>query len=485
MYVRSPRVIFEAKGGTPSTVGPGSYDVCPSNYIISDGYAPFQSLTNRTSIFSNSSERSPGPGQYDPSPINGNISGGHSLQNRSKRFEEVRSEGPGPGAYNVLPLSRNARSAMKANVGQPEGLGRIMLPAKSLQLVHRTHTPSIPSPGQAFGYEENEEGVLCKRQPPPRDTTLGPGYYHSPLDEMNFPKYKGAHFGNMTGMRNDMKKEAGPGPGQYFPQIIPKTHYVNVRRKLVIPRYHELVPQQVDKKGIPGPGQYDIRGQFEKPVESSSSLPRLKWRFLSKTERFSDVIEVSPPVGSYDEPRCALELLKRTTGAKKSPFGSTAVRFPCDHRKSSIPGPGSYDVFELGLANESLKRAISGQTRKGGFGSTARRSSIFYKKDSEETPGPGQYEMEKNEEPSYKKQLTAVFKSATERLASSPLTKGDLELNLQPFSHLDQYRDLSRPAYVPKSCCDTSGILMCVRALGGLRDKEGETESERDSQTVL
>ena len=50
------------------------------------------------------------------------------------------------------------------------------------------------------------------------------------------------------------------------------------------------------------------------------------------------MIEVSPPVGTYNDPRCALELLKRTTGVKKSSFGSTAVRFPCDHRRSSTPG---------------------------------------------------------------------------------------------------------------------------------------------------
>lgn len=48
--------------------------------------------------------------------------------------------------------------------------------------------------------------------------------------------------------------------------------------------------------------------------------------------------ELSPPVGVYNDPRCALELLKKTTGVKKSPFGITAVRFTRNHKKCSTPG---------------------------------------------------------------------------------------------------------------------------------------------------
>lgn len=55
-------------------------------------------------------------------------------------------------------------------------------------------------------------------------------------------------------------------------------------------------------------------------------------------QRFSHVKEVSPPVGIYNDPRCALELLKKTTGVKKIPFGITSVRFNHDQKKSSIPG---------------------------------------------------------------------------------------------------------------------------------------------------
>ena len=41
----------------------------------------------------------------------------------------------------------------------------------------KPEAPSIPSPGKAYGYEENEDGTLKKQDPPNADNSMGPAYY--------------------------------------------------------------------------------------------------------------------------------------------------------------------------------------------------------------------------------------------------------------------------------------------------------------------
>lgn len=426
MYDRAPRFTHLTSSGTTSKIGPGSYNISRSLSGKRDSYAPFLSLSSRESGFlgSGSGLLSPGPGQYNSDITRNHISGGKSLQNRSKRFDDVVSDVPGPGAYDVT----NDVSPAEKRQTNPEKSPKAV--SKAARLLLNPDAPSIPSPGQAFGYEEDARGVLHRHKPPTRDQTLGPAFY-SPVQEdlPSSQKYKGVHFGKMSGRREQVTGGDGPGPGHYDLQEDHTVLYENVnltreqrgRSELVIPRYHELVALQEEKKGVPGPGQYYIKSQFDTP--SNPHAPVLSPPFLSQAQRFSPVKDETPPVGAYNDPRCALEILKKGRGVKKNPFGLTAVRFLPENRSKATPGPGAYNVFEYGLAYESLKKACLESTRKGAFGSIAPRQLFLPSKEEVSRPGPTQYKVEKTTEALYKKKSTAAFKSATDRLVGSLFAK--------------------------------------------------------------
>ncbi|KAG9354974.1 hypothetical protein JZ751_001687, partial [Albula glossodonta] len=399
--------------------------------MLADCYAPFMSLSSRETIFhmSVSDMYSPGPGQYDTTPVKSHIQGGQSLQNRSKRFKETLSEGPGPGSYDVMVVGaiENEQTGRR--------IAKLAQGTSNLLKCHRQpDIPSIPSPGQAFGYEENSEGVLRRQPPPPKDDTLGPAFY-SPLvaEGPSSQKYKGVHFGKLTAKRGEVRRSEGPGPADYRPEENHTVLYENInvrneqrsKAELVLPRYHEIMTLQEEKKGVPGPGQYYIKSQFERPTSQKDKHPTVNAPFLFQAQRFIPVKEVAPPVGVYDDPRSALEALKKTTGLKRSPFGQTAVRFVPEYKKSETPGPGAYNLFGSGIGQDSSRRALLESQKKGGFGSQARRSPAFIKREEADLPGPGQYKVEKKTEELYKQKHTAAFKSVTERLMSSLVSQLD------------------------------------------------------------
>ncbi|XP_020658572.3 sperm-tail PG-rich repeat-containing protein 2 isoform X1 [Pogona vitticeps] len=422
MYDRAPRALTLTVGCTGSRLGPGCYDLPSGTRQLRGGYAPFLSLTSRglEGTPHNDEDDIPGPGYYEIERTQKTIKGGQSLQYKEKRFKEFRADTPGPGTYCQPPLIgpdiTKAKRPLKVTAAQ-----RL---ADSIKIFRKSEAPSIPSQGQSYGYEELEDGTLIKHKPPPRDSTLGPAYYQTKNHE-TYPtmKYKGVHFGNLTEKRYRFKPHDGPGPADYDVIQENAVHYenVNIRREdqrkadLFVPRYYDVIVLQEEKKGVPGPGQYNIKSQFGKGGMSQSEPHHAP--FLSLAQRFAPMKSSTPAPGTYNETRCALESLKKASKAKSIPFGNTSVRFTQDYRLQKTPGPAFCNILNYSIEAECLKKAVLEKRKKGAFGSSAPRLLYLVKREAFTTPGPADYQVkETTEEVHKKKKQLSVFVSATERI---------------------------------------------------------------------
>ncbi|XP_048703068.2 sperm-tail PG-rich repeat-containing protein 2 isoform X5 [Caretta caretta] len=460
MYDRASRALTRPAGGTEAHVGPGSYQLQPGKQQKADGYAPFLSLTTRDFAFTfpNAEVDVPGPGHYDIAKVQNNIKGGESPQNKEKRFKEIRTETPGPGSYNQPPAVELEINNRKEREPKEHLQQRT---AGSIKVYRKVDGPSIPSPGQAFGYEEAEDGTLIKQYPPQRDVTLGPAYYRPVINgTYSAMKYKGVHFGNLTGKRSEFKAQAGPGPGEYDITQESALHYENVNIKKedkkkyepYVPRYHEVIVLQEEKKGVPGPGQYEIKSQFQKVeniTQNGNEVPRAP--FLSQSKRFVHVKSITPAPGTYNEPRSALESLKKPSGMKKIPFGQTTVRFTQDSRLEKTPGPAFYNILKCSIEKENFKKAYLESTKKGAFGSSAPRPLYVFKRGAFCTPGPADYQGKRSTEESHKQQKQlSVFLSSTERTPVVTM----IFLQFPEWLHLESENlpSLASPASLQANC---------------------------------
>ena len=53
-----------------------------------------------------------------------------------------------------------------------------MIKSGRLLFTRKQTAPSIPTPGQSYGYDETGDGDLTPQPLPPQDSTMGPAYYN-------------------------------------------------------------------------------------------------------------------------------------------------------------------------------------------------------------------------------------------------------------------------------------------------------------------
>ena len=195
MYGRANRQLTEASDSTAKQVGPGSYErkdlQMGPKMSYSLGFAPFLSMADRTTFLDIDEQviKTPGPAHYMPQFAFDHVKGGRSMDSKTQRFRKKSMQVPGPGTYTT---SKSAdwiknRSPARGNdlgsgIGMKIGSGsKPRTPIRrtgGVKFLRQSVAPSIPSTGQAYGYEETGEGFLIPHTAPGTDASMGPAYYH-------------------------------------------------------------------------------------------------------------------------------------------------------------------------------------------------------------------------------------------------------------------------------------------------------------------
>lgn len=239
-------------------------------------------------------------------------------------------------------------------------------------------SPSIPAPGQSFGYVEAPTGELVQQGNPvachagiARDSA-GPGEYNPNVAPLK-PTRLAPSFAKLSGKRHPVvepEQLLHPGPGAYDPSKaytsdLLKGGVMTKRPNSMFASTTKRSAMSTHGKDSPGPGSYKPPSGFKGLNEYLAANPESHHAFGStgKLPHFSKPAEEVPGPGAYTV---------ETKGPASQPspaFAFKGSRFS-DRSLGVAPGPGAYECKETTLAVGIHKRVAG---RFGIFGSTSQR----------------------------------------------------------------------------------------------------------------
>ncbi|CCW69078.1 unnamed protein product [Phytomonas sp. Hart1] len=425
-------------GSLGQSLGPGSYSIPPAFPCGPQhrfGTAPthrgitlglpsadnaFQNDTHKGGVTMDRLSGSPGPGSYDvPTQSRGpaiTIGSNDARKLWVDHREQVSI--PGPGAYDVAAsiqassaptLGKALRFNAEANVhkkGENEEVGGTSMYQTPGPGAYSPKESSIggigTGPSSAFSKAEREitteihqpPGSVLTSEPPP-----GPGHYilqdYFPLESAT----KGGVAMRYTAARLGSEKEtkgtdSTPGPG-YYDASEERKGTISIEEAGPSFPLSERFPRELQKGNTKnevqdGPGWYDIPLKDQAPACSFSKATRFQ-----EVKNHGPGIEIGghsgavsgpnfPGPGSYDVEEASKAISKREPAFSMIPRrGEDAAPGSWDtnltEKKTSLPGPGHYDVLNYRAIGDPRSRSTALYGRY--------ESSIV------ETPGPGFYDV--------------------------------------------------------------------------------------------
>ncbi len=417
-----PKYSFGKDDRSQSTVdevpGPGQY---PIKSTVGEG--PKITIADKLNYDPNSKEQKqmPGPGEYI---IKSGPNGPFYSIGTSQRQEMVKKkDSPGPADYKTdnLNIIRNKNPEWKIGTGNRADLADGDKDVPGAGAYYKPELPkgpyySITGKGNMNDIKDNGVPGANAYLPNLSDLRKAPAYTftHAPLDENidptkvtpgpgqykldkdnDKPKYS---FGKEI-KNKPMLTDPNPGPGEY-----PFKSTVGEGAKITIGERRPYDPEEKEREGVPGPGNYKVKEGDKGPKYSigKSTRPEMvkktdtpgpadytldkgtkatknknpEWKI--GTGNRGDLAEGDkdvPGAGEYYKPELP-----------KGPYYSITGKGNMNEIKDNgVPGANAYDIEKSSAVkkkNPSWKIGTSG------------RDDVVKKKIKENVPGPGTYEQE-------------------------------------------------------------------------------------------